>query len=110
MIGIFAGFIIILGGLYYIPLKEAESNESDLSRWFSFIVTIWALIGIGYIPLILDIFLDGLVKSGYIDYKQNAVWLVSIGTFVMYGVVYKFYTLRLEACKARLRDDKVYID
>ncbi|WP_299831444.1 hypothetical protein [uncultured Metabacillus sp.] len=106
MLIVIIGFIILSFGLFYIPIKEAELTilKSKTPRWFTFLVGAWALTTMAYIPFICNIFLEGLVRSGYLIYSagEGAFYFLSISSMILYVIGFKTYTSRLETQKEKL--------
>ncbi|MGE8079233.1 hypothetical protein [Peribacillus loiseleuriae] len=103
MLLVVLGFLFVISGLYYIPKKEAELNHAinKAPAWFYTIAAVWAFFTMFYIPFISNIFLEGLVSSGYVYFKEDALWVISILSVILFIVIYKTYTNRLESYKVK---------
>ena len=65
MIFLIVGLLIVIIGLNYLPIKDAELTyyNIDSPKWFSVSIVSWVIITFTYIIFICKIFIDGLIKN-----------------------------------------------
>lgn len=102
MLLLIIGFAIVIFGLYYVPIKEAYyTSIKNTPKLFLVLVGIWVFTSMAYIPFVCNIFLEGLVKIGYMNFNEGegATWFLLIGSLILYGLLYRVYTSRLRSRK-----------
>ena len=93
------GLLILILGIYYIPVKEAYFViNKNIPKWFYLILGVWVITSIIFVPFTCYIFLEGLVKMSYIEDNQGAfaVYFTMIVSLLAYFAIYRKYSTKLE--------------
>lgn len=104
MIFLFLGLIITILGLYFLPGKEASLSKKSKNtpKWFYLVFVLWIINWLFYIPYLGKIFMEGLVSLGYLnEYTAVGSWVLLVGSFILYGLLYNIYLKRLRLEEAK---------
>ena len=102
-----AGLVILIAGLYYLPIKDAEIQVTKKkSILFVLFAGVFVLDIAFYIPFIMKSLLDGLALGGYISSGKIREYLFLGLSLIFYYLAFKFYSDRTSKIKEELIEEK----